>query len=84
MLWQVHNGVLNFTLDDVSFRYEMTKPFDSLAKGLLVLSNRDNKTAIELFLAGVRGWESGLQRRLDDAKQKQPDLTTAGNSFRLI
>jgi hypothetical protein len=30
---------------------------------------RDDKTAIELFLAGVRGWESGLLKRLDDAKR---------------
>ena len=35
------------------------------------MSSRDNKTAIELFLAGVRGWESVLQRRLDNAKPKE-------------
>jgi hypothetical protein len=32
------------------------------------LPNRGNKTAIELFVAGTKGWESGLQRRLNDAK----------------
>jgi hypothetical protein len=26
--------------------------------------NRGDKTAIELFLAGVRGWEAGLRRFL--------------------
>jgi hypothetical protein len=26
--------------------------------------SRDNKTAIELFVAGVRGWEAGLRRFL--------------------
>jgi hypothetical protein len=31
-------------------------------------NNRHDKTAIELFLAEVRGWESGLQRRFNDAK----------------
>jgi hypothetical protein len=35
---------------------------------LFAVANRDNKTAIELFVAGVMGWESGLQRRLDNAK----------------
>jgi hypothetical protein len=28
--------------------------------------NRDDKTAIELFLAGIRGWEAGLRRRMGD------------------
>jgi hypothetical protein len=27
--------------------------------------------AIELFLAGIRGWEAGLRRRMDDGKSKQ-------------
>jgi hypothetical protein len=31
-------------------------------------SNRGDKTAIELFVAGVRGWEAGLRRRLEDGK----------------
>lgn len=34
---------LNFTLDDVSLCYQMEKPFDALAKGLLVSSNRGDK-----------------------------------------
>jgi hypothetical protein len=37
----------------------------------LVPSNRDNKTAIELFLAGIQGWEAGLRRRMEDAKARQ-------------
>lgn len=32
----------------------MRKPFDVIAEGILVSSSRDNKTAIELFLTGVR------------------------------
>ena len=35
-------------------------------------ANRDDRTAIELFIDGVRGWETGLRRRLDDGKSK-PD-----------
>jgi hypothetical protein len=43
----------------------MRKPFDVLAEGLLVSSSRGDKTAIELFVAGIRGWEAGLRRRVD-------------------
>jgi hypothetical protein len=28
--------------------------------------SRGDKTAIELFIAGIRGWQAGLRRRLDD------------------
>lgn len=34
---------LNFTLGDVSLCYQMRKPFDALAKGLLVPSNRGDR-----------------------------------------
>ena len=44
----------------------MRKPFDVLAEGLLLKNSRGDKTAIELFLAGVRGWKVGIRRRLDD------------------
>jgi hypothetical protein len=42
----------------------MRKPFDVLAEGLLLKNSRGDKTAIELFVAGVRGWEAGLRRFL--------------------
>lgn len=41
------------------------KPFDVLAEGLIVSSSRGDKTAIELFLAGVQSLELGIRRRLD-------------------
>jgi len=28
--------------------------------------SRGDKTAMELFLAGVQGWEAGLRRQMDD------------------
>jgi len=40
---------------------------------------RGDKTAIELFLAGVRGWEASL-RRLDDAVGPRVRCVTTGNS----
>jgi hypothetical protein len=33
-------------------------------------SNRGDKTQLELFLAGVQGWEAGLRRRMGDGKPK--------------
>ncbi len=47
------------------------KPFDDLAEGLLLKNSRGDKTAIELFLAGIQGWQAGLRRRMDDAKPLQ-------------
>jgi hypothetical protein len=49
----------------------MRKPFDVLAEGLLSEKSRGDKTAIELFVAGVRGWEVAPQRlvgKLADGK----------------
>jgi hypothetical protein len=42
------------------------KPFDLLAKGLVVSSSRGDKTPLELFIAGIQGWEGGFRRRMDD------------------
>jgi hypothetical protein len=50
---------------------ETRKPFDVLAEGLASENSRDDKTSIELFLAGIRGWESLLQKRLDDGKPRK-------------
>jgi hypothetical protein len=32
--------------------------------------NRGDKTAIELFLAGIRGWEAGLRHQFDGDRPK--------------
>jgi hypothetical protein len=40
------------------------KPFDVLAEGLIFENSRGNKTAIELFIAGIRRWEAGLRRSI--------------------
>ena len=32
---------------------------------------RGDRTPLELFLAGDRGWEAGLRRRMDDGKPEQ-------------
>jgi hypothetical protein len=49
----------------------MRKPFDVFAEGLVSEKNRDDSTAIELFLSGLQGWEARLQQLaggLADAK----------------
>ena len=42
----------------------MRNPFNVLAEGLVSENCRGERTAIELFLAGVQGREAGLWRRL--------------------
>jgi len=36
--------------------------------GIIQRMSRGDKTPLELFLAGIRGWEAYLRRRLDDKK----------------
>jgi hypothetical protein len=43
----------------------MKKPFDVLAEGLLSKNSRGDWTPLELFVAGIRGWESRLQQLVD-------------------
>jgi hypothetical protein len=44
----------------------MRKPFDVLAEGLVSENSRGDRTPLELFIAGVQGWEAGLRRQMDD------------------
>lgn len=34
------------------------------------IESRDDRTPIELFIAGVQGWEAGLRRQIEDGKPK--------------
>jgi hypothetical protein len=62
---------LNRTLGDVNLVATKRKPFDVFVEGLKTENSRDDKTAIELFLAGLQGWEVSLRQRLDDGKSKE-------------
>jgi hypothetical protein len=42
----------------------MRRPFNALAEGLVSENSQGDKTAIELFLAGIQGWETRLRRRI--------------------
>jgi hypothetical protein len=44
----------------VSLVPTIIKPFDVLAEGLIVKKDRGDKTAIELFIAGIRGARSSM------------------------
>jgi hypothetical protein len=57
---------LNCTLDGATLVPEIRKPFDVLAEGILSEKSRGDKTTIELFVAGIRGWEAGLRQCLND------------------
>jgi hypothetical protein len=65
---------LNGMLDGVALCPEMRKPFGEYVEGLLVSSSRGDKTAIELFIAGVRGWEAGLRRQRVQEQKAYPGL----------
>jgi hypothetical protein len=41
------------------------KPFDFFAEGLISKTSGEDRTAIELFNAGVRGWRGDLRRFTD-------------------
>jgi hypothetical protein len=58
---------LNCRLDDATLVCEIRKPFDALAEGLISRNSRGDRTRLELFLAGIRGWEAELRRRVEDA-----------------
>ena len=64
---------LNWTLDGVTLVPTMRKPFDMLAEGLVWKISRGDKTAIELFIAGVWGWDFEMGLRLaQDSNACQP------------
>jgi hypothetical protein len=42
------------------------EPFGILTEGLFSEKNRGDRTAIELFVAGIRGCEAGLRQCLND------------------
>jgi hypothetical protein len=44
--------------------FKQGKPFDLLAGGPCVPSSRSERTPLELFISGVRGWEAELCRHI--------------------
>jgi len=48
----------------------MRKPFDILAEGRFLKTSGEDRTTIELFIAGVRGWDIDQRRRIDEGRSK--------------
>ena len=60
-------------IDEATFARKHTEVRDQLPRSSCNSEkSRPDKTAIELFLAGVRVWEVGLRRRMGGGKSK-PD-----------
>jgi hypothetical protein len=55
-------------LHGVTLVPEIRKPFDARAEGLVSENSRGDKTAIELFVDGVRGWGSWRWRQLENSQ----------------
>jgi hypothetical protein len=66
----------NYTAQDIFFVPTKKKKAANHKKQRacgIFISIRGNKTAIELFLADTRGWEAGVQRKLEDGKLQTND-----------
>jgi hypothetical protein len=50
----------------------MRKPFDEHVEGQFRKASGGDSTPTEFLIAGVRGWEADVRRRMDDDKSK-PD-----------
>ena len=61
---------LNCSLDGVTLVPTMRKPFDVLAEGLVSENSRGDKTPLELFIAGIQGWEAELRRQFENRKSR--------------
>ena len=51
-------------------RFQVENPPPLQAVGFQETSSGEDRTPFELFIAGVRGWEADLRRRLDEGKSK--------------
>jgi hypothetical protein len=60
--------ILNHTTTAGTCTASSKNPLPLPAMGFLRQTSRGDWTPLELFLAGVRGWEAYPRRRLDDGK----------------
>jgi hypothetical protein len=62
------NRRLNCRLKGAILVPKVRQPFDVLIEGLQLSKSRGDWTAIELFVAGVRGWGSWRWRQLENSQ----------------
>jgi hypothetical protein len=75
---------LNSTLQDVTLVTTKRKPFDFLVERLKNDFSRGDRTAIELFLREIQGWEAGFHHFFDglaEGKRSQPKNSLAGGQI---
>ena len=60
----------NRLLGDATLYLTKRSPFHWLSEQAFLNDSRDDKTAIELFIAGVQCWEAGLLRQLNNGNSK--------------
>jgi hypothetical protein len=65
----LENVCLNLALDGATLYLQRRKIFESLIEGLTLEKSRADKTAIELFLAGISGWGIYIRSRIGLQKQ---------------
>lgn len=56
---------LNWQLDGVTLIPTIRNPFNLSIEGLVLNNSRGERTSIELFLAGLAGWDSRMWRLTD-------------------
>jgi dihydrodipicolinate synthase/N-acetylneuraminate lyase len=61
--------ITNASIERTSSATQKKNPQDFL--GVFDFLSGEDRTAIELFIAGVRGWEGGLRRQIGDVKPDQ-------------
>ena len=61
---------LNRQVSDVTLVTAKRKPFDFFVERLPLKKSRGDRTPLELFVAGVAGWNGLMRRRLDEGKDK--------------
>ncbi|MCE2797569.1 MAG: hypothetical protein LW816_19765 [Planctomyces sp.] len=59
---------LNRQVSDVTLVTAKRKPFDFFVERLPLKKSRGDKTPLELFLAGLRGWDGGLRSSINAPK----------------
>jgi len=59
---------LNRQVSDVTLVTTKRKPFDFFVERLDLKKNRGDRTPLELFLAGLRGWDGGLRSSINAPK----------------
>jgi hypothetical protein len=57
---------------------ELRKPFDVLAEGLVSEKSRGDRTPLELFIAGVRGWDCPERELTATTGRRQLEVEMTG------